>query len=78
MDNAQKAEQIDARFDALEDMEISDDQSARDAFTHAMLTVSRINQLSAHANAQAIMGAGTSVRPDASAPGIEVRDAGPR
>jgi hypothetical protein len=61
MDNAQKAEQIDARFDALEDMQISDDQSARDAYTHAMLTVNRINQLSAQANAQAIMGAGTSV-----------------
>lgn len=59
MDNSQKADQIDARFDALDNMQISDDQSARDAFSHAMVTVSSINQLSAQANAQAIVGAGT-------------------
>jgi len=41
-------------------MPVSDDQSAREAFTHVMVTVSRINELSAKARAQAMMGAAAS------------------
>ena len=47
-------------------MPVSDDQSARDAFTHVTVTVSQINDLSAKARAQAMMGAG--------APGNEILD----
>jgi hypothetical protein len=61
MDNDQQVQLIEARLDALEDMNVSDDQSARDAFTHVMLTVSRINQLFSRAYAQAMMGAGAPV-----------------
>ena len=52
---------IDGRLDALESMSVSDDQSAREAFTHVVVTVNRINQLSARtqAQAQAIIGAAT-------------------
>jgi len=39
-------------------MPVSDDQSAREAFTHVMVTVSRINELSTKARAQALMGGG--------------------
>jgi len=39
-------------------MPVDSDQSARDALTQAMVTVRRINQLSAQAQAQAMMGAG--------------------
>lgn len=42
-------------------MPISDDQSAREAFTHVVVTVNRIDQLSARTQAQAIMGAATPV-----------------
>jgi hypothetical protein len=38
-------------------MTITDDQSAREALTHLLTTVNRINQLSARTQAQAIMGA---------------------
>jgi hypothetical protein len=49
---------IQARLDALEGMPVSDDQSAREAFTHLMVTVSRVNELSTKARAQALMGGG--------------------
>ena len=58
MDNDQQARVIEARLDAVDHMTISDDQSARAAFTHVMATVSLINQLSALTRAQAMMGAG--------------------
>jgi hypothetical protein len=60
MDNDQQVRLIQGRLDALEGMPVSDDQSAREAFTHMMVTVSRINELSAKARAQAMMGAGGS------------------
>jgi hypothetical protein len=58
MDNDQQVQVIEADLDALDSMKIDDDQSAREAFTHAMAAVSRINQLTARTNAQAMMGAG--------------------
>jgi hypothetical protein len=58
MDNDRNVREIGARFDALEEMPITDDQSARDALTHVMVTVSHINQVSAQARAQAMIGAG--------------------
>jgi hypothetical protein len=61
MDNDQQAQVIEDRLDALENMMISDDQSAREALTHLMVTVNRINQLSARTQAQALMGAGVPV-----------------
>lgn len=66
MDNDQQVRLIQARLDAVESMPVSDDRSAREAFTHVMVTVSRINELSAKARAQAMMGAG--------APGDEILD----
>jgi hypothetical protein len=60
MDNDQQVRLIQGRLDALEAMPVSDDQSARAAFTHMMVTVSRISELSAKARAQAMMGAGAS------------------
>lgn len=56
MDNDQQVRVIQARLDALEGMPLSDDRSAREAFTHVMVTVSRINELSAKARAQAMVG----------------------
>jgi hypothetical protein len=61
MDNDQQVQVIEARLDALDGMKIDGDQSAREAFTHVMGTVSRINQLTARTNAQAMMGAGAPV-----------------
>jgi hypothetical protein len=61
MDNDQQVQLIEARLDALDGMPVSDDQSAREAFTHVMVTVSRISQLSAQARGQAMMGAGAPV-----------------
>jgi hypothetical protein len=61
MDNDQQVQLIEARLDALDGIPVSDDQSAREAFTHVMVTVSRISQLPAQAQAQAIMGAGAPV-----------------
>jgi hypothetical protein len=61
LDNDQQVQVIEARLDALDSMTIGDDQSAREAFTHLMATVSRINLLTARTNAQAMMGAGVLV-----------------
>lgn len=63
MDNDQQVQVIDGRLDALESIPVSDDQSAREAFTHVVVTVNRINQLSARsqAQAQAIIGTATPV-----------------
>ncbi len=61
VDNDQQVQVIDGRLDALEGMPISDDRSAREAFTHVVVTVNRINQLSARTQAQAVMGAATPV-----------------
>jgi hypothetical protein len=58
MDTGQQVQLIEGRLDALEHMQVSDDQSAREALTHVMVTVIRMNQLSAQAHAQALMGAG--------------------
>lgn len=55
---------IQARLNALKEMPVSDDRFACEARTHVMVTVSRINELSAKARAQAMMGAG--------APGDEI------
>src|ERR1019366_6780014 len=61
MDNDQQVQLIEARLDALDGIPVSDDQSAREAFTLVMVTVSRISQLSPQAQAQAITGAGAPV-----------------
>jgi hypothetical protein len=45
-------------LDDLAGMPVSDDQSAREAFTHALVIVSRISQLPAKANAQTLWGRG--------------------
>ena len=58
MDNDQQVQVIQAGLDALEGMPVSDDRSAREAFAHVMVTVSRINELSAKARAQAMIGGG--------------------
>ena len=60
MDNDQQLQVIEARLDAIEDMPVSDDRSARQALTHVLVTVSRISQLSAQARAQAMVGGGAS------------------
>lgn len=57
MDPAAQVHVIDERMDALQAMPVHDDQSAREAFAHMTVTVSHINQLSAQAQAQALMGA---------------------
>jgi hypothetical protein len=59
MDNDQQVRLIQRRLEGLEGMPVNDDQSAREAFTHVMVTVCRINELSAKTRAQAMMGAGT-------------------
>ena len=61
MDNDQQAHAIEARLDALDAMSISDDRSAREAFTHVMATVSLINQLSARTRAMAMVGGGAPI-----------------
>jgi hypothetical protein len=58
MDRAAQIRAIDEDLGALQGMPVDSDQSARDALTQAMVTVRRINQLSAQAQAQAMMGAG--------------------
>jgi hypothetical protein len=61
VDNDQQVRLIEARLGALDGMPVSDDQSAREALMHVMVTVHRINQLSAQAQAQALMGSGAPV-----------------
>ncbi len=58
MDNDQQVRLIEGHLEALEGMPVSDDRSAREAFTHVMVTLSRVNELSAKTRAQALMGAG--------------------
>jgi hypothetical protein len=58
MDTGQQVQLIEGPMDALEGMQVSDDQSAREALTHVLVTVTRMNQLVAQAHAQAMMGAG--------------------
>jgi hypothetical protein len=58
MDREVQIQAIDEDLGALKGMPVDSDQSARDALTQAMVTVRRINQLSAQAQAQAMMGAG--------------------
>ena len=58
MDREAQIQAIEEDLDALDAMPVGSDQSARDALTQAMVTVRRINQLSAQAQAQAMMGAG--------------------
>lgn len=53
MDNGQQAQLIERRLGALEKMPIHDDQSARDALAHVMLTVNHISQLSSQAPTEA-------------------------
>lgn len=60
MDIDLQVQLIEGRLDAVEGMPVSDDRSAQEAFTHVMVTVTRISQLSAQAHAQAMMGVGTS------------------
>jgi hypothetical protein len=61
MDNDQQAQVVEARLDALDAMDVRDDRSAREAYTYLAATVSRINQLTARTQAQAMMGAGAPV-----------------
>ena len=49
MDHDQQVRLIQDRLNALEGMPVSDDRSAREAFTHVMVAVSRINELWAKA-----------------------------
>jgi hypothetical protein len=56
VDSDQQVQVIEDRLDALERMPVDDDRSARDALTHLMMTVSRIDQLASKAQAQAMMG----------------------
>jgi hypothetical protein len=58
MDSEAQIQAIDEHLGALHGMPVDSDQSARDALTQAMVTVRRINQLSAQAQAQAMVGAG--------------------
>jgi len=60
MDNDKQVQVVEDRLDALDGMQVSDDQSARQALTHVMVTVTRINQLSAQGRVQAMMGSGAS------------------
>ena len=57
MDTDQQVQVIEGRLNALDGMPVSDDPSAREAFTHVMVTVSRISQLSAQVRGQALIGA---------------------
>lgn len=61
MNNDQQVQLIEARLDALDDMPVNDDRSAREAFTLVMVNVSRINQLTAQARAQAMVGGGAPI-----------------
>jgi hypothetical protein len=56
MDQEVQTQVIEDQLDALQSMPINDDPTARAAFVHVMTTVSRINQVSAQAHAQAVMG----------------------
>jgi hypothetical protein len=58
MDTEAQAQLIELRLDTLDDMPVTDDESARAAFAHLTTTVSRVNHLSAQVQAQAMMGAG--------------------
>jgi hypothetical protein len=58
MDREAQIQVIEEDLDALQGMPAGSDQSARDALTRAMVTVRRINQLLAQAQAQAMVGAG--------------------
>jgi hypothetical protein len=61
MDREAQIHVIEEDLDALQGMPVDSDQSARDALTQAMVTVRRINQLLAQAQAQAMVGAGAPV-----------------
>jgi hypothetical protein len=61
MDQEAHGQLIEDRLDTLQSMPVTDDQTARDALTHVMVTVSRMNQASAQAQAQAIMGVGAPI-----------------
>ena len=58
MDNDLQAQLIDDSLAALDGMQISDDRSAREAFSQVVATVGRISFLSARASAQAMVGQG--------------------
>jgi len=58
MDREAQIQAIEEDLDALRGLPVGSDQSARDALAQAMVTVRRINQLLAQAQAQAMMGAG--------------------
>jgi hypothetical protein len=61
MDREAQIQAIEEDLDVLQGLPVGSDQSARDALAHAMVTVRRINQLLAQAQAQALMGAGAPV-----------------
>lgn len=61
MDREAQIQVIEEDLDALQGMPVDSDQSARGALTQAMVTVRRINQLLAQAQAQAMVGAGAPV-----------------
>jgi hypothetical protein len=58
VDREAQIQAIEEQLDALQGMPADSDQSARDALMHAMMTVRHISQLSAQAQAQAMIGAG--------------------
>jgi hypothetical protein len=58
MDLQMQTQAIEDQLDTLQNMPVNDDPTARAAFAHTMTTVSRINQLSAQAHAQAMLGTG--------------------
>jgi hypothetical protein len=58
MDNDPQVQVIESRLTALDAMPVTDDPSARAAYSHVMATVSRINRISSQAHAQAMMGVG--------------------
>jgi hypothetical protein len=61
MDAEAQSQAIDDRLATLETLPVTDDESARIAFAHLSTTVTRVNQLSAQVQAQAMLGAGLPV-----------------
>jgi hypothetical protein len=61
MDDSGQDRAIDERLDALTDMPVTDDEAARAALRHAIVTVGQINQVSARTRAQAMIGSATPI-----------------
>lgn len=61
MDHDAQTRLIEDRLDTLQAMPVTDDQSAHDALSHVMVTVSGINRLTAQVQAQAMIGGGAPI-----------------